>query len=221
MSAGRIRVVIPMKPLDRCKMRLAQVLEPKRRAGLTVWMLSRVIAAAAVALGSENVSVMGGDGTIRTLCEQAQVVWESDPAGDLNGTLDAVRQASIGLGWQQMLFLAGDIPTLQAVDVQQLVDVAAGVDVLLGAGARGGTNALLLRTELNWFFQLGPQSLRHHCEQAESRGLRWKMIENPAIYADVDTPGDLAWLEEAEPSLWQQVTASTSTEFPSEQSARL
>ena len=65
MNAHSIVAVVPMKPLNRSKTRLASVLSEQQRADLSLSMFSRVITEANAALGM--VWVVGGDDTVRDM----------------------------------------------------------------------------------------------------------------------------------------------------------
>lgn len=205
MADGSIRIVIPMKPLARCKLRLAPILDEPLRARLALWMLERVATAAAGVSMAAEVSIVGGDEAIRALCLRLGVRWHPDPAGDLNQALQSAYAATSQLGMDGMLFLAGDLPAVRTSDLDGIVAAFAGTDLVLAPGARGGTNAILVRRDLPFAFLLGGQSLHRHRELAESLGLAWKPYERPALHADVDVPSDLAWLEQEEPELWQRL----------------
>jgi len=79
----------------------------------------------------------------------------------------------------------------------------------LAPGARGGTNAILVRGARRFAFHLGPHSFRRHREHAESLGLGCRTYDSPALHADIDLPSDLDWLEREQPGLWEQVNAVT------------
>jgi 2-phospho-L-lactate guanylyltransferase len=214
MESARIRAVIPMKPLEQCKRRLEPVLDAPRRAQLTLSMLERVVRAAESADALSEVTVLGGDEPVRALCRRLDVAWHADLFGDLNAALQSFYEATSRLGFEGMLYLAGDLPAVHSDELQGLAGAFDGAGLVLGPGARGGTNAILLRRDLPFVFQLGEQSFRRHREQAQSLGLVWTAYETPALHADIDTPSDIAWLEREEPGLWQDLTARESGSPP-------
>ena len=208
MQDARVHAVIPMKRLDLCKLRLAPILDAPRRALLTLWMLDRVADAVRGAPGLAALTILGGDDPVRRLAERKGLDWHPDTAGDLNRTLDSYYAAS-GEKDGGMLFLAGDLPALRAEDVNGLLHVFDGADLVLAPGARGGTNAILVRSACRFAFHLGPHSLRRHREHAESLGLRCRTYDSPALHADIDLPSDLDWLEREQPDLWEQISSVT------------
>ena len=195
-----------MKPLAASKRRLASALEPRARALLSLWLLERVVLAARSANAVGEVAVLGGDRTVTALCAEADVCWKPDPMGDLNRALDFALLDSRSSGWISMLFLAGDLPALTSDDVDSLAGALEGTDLVLAPGARGGTNAIHVRTAANFSFALGGESFRRHRDQAGRANLTWRSYESPSIEADLDTPADLADLERTIPDLWRLVT---------------
>jgi 2-phospho-L-lactate guanylyltransferase len=205
MTAMRVRAVVPMKPLIQCKLRLAPVLAAAQRGGLALAMLERVLRAVQSGDAADGVTVLGGDEAIRALCRRLGAGWEADPAGDLNGALQSYYAGIRAHGLDGILYLAGDLPRVSAEDVRRLVAELETADLVLGAGARGGTNAIGLRGGLPFRFDLGGRSLERQRAQAQVRALRWQVVTAPALQADVDTPADLERLRRTDPLFWRSV----------------
>jgi len=141
MQDARVHAVIPMKPLDLCKLRLAPILDASRRALLTLWMLDRVVDAARATSELAASTILGGDDPIRRLAERKGVDWQPDTTGDLNRALDLFYEVSTGKEGEAMLFLAGDLPALRREDVSGMLRALEGADLVLAPGARGGGEA--------------------------------------------------------------------------------
>jgi 2-phospho-L-lactate guanylyltransferase len=208
LSSTVVRVVLPMKPLSQSKMRLAAVLSPERRAALSLWMLGRVGRAVTAAHGISSVTLLGGDDRTRALGHQLGVPWESDGGLDLNAALNAFYRAAVSDGSCALLYLAGDLPRVRTAEIEELQRASEGADLVLVPGARGGTNALVVRAGMDFTFDLGGQSFSRHQAQAAEKGLQTRSILCSGIEADVDLPEDLLQLEQSEPELWQQIAGS-------------
>jgi 2-phospho-L-lactate guanylyltransferase len=209
--AVRIRAVIPMKPLDRCKLRLAPILGADRRAQLTLRMLERVGRALRGAPGIAEVAVVGGDKPIQQLCERSCLDWYPDKFEDLNASLNGFYESASNSKCDAMFYVAGDLPALSLPDVEEFIEQLDDADLVLAPGARDGTNAVLLRLHLPFTFQLGEQSYKRHREQCSSLGLRCKSHHSEALFSDIDLPSDLAWLEREHPELWESISAPASS----------
>jgi 2-phospho-L-lactate guanylyltransferase len=208
LSSASVRVVIPIKPLSQSKMRLAPVLPPERRAALSLWMLERVGRAVTAAHGVSSVTLLGGDDRTRTLGHQLGLQWESDDGFDLNAALNAFYRSPVNDGSSALLYLAADLPRLRSSEIEDLLEASDGADLVLVPGARGGTNALVVRAGRDFTFDLGGQSLSRHQAQSVQKGLQVRSVACAGIEADVDLPEDLVELEQSEPELWQQIAGS-------------
>jgi 2-phospho-L-lactate guanylyltransferase len=202
-------VAVPMKPLAACKQRLAAVLAPEQRSQLSLWMLERVLLALGSVRPVAQIVVLGGDLPIQDVCKNAGAAWEPDDHGNLNAAVNGFYRKAGDKGYGHMLYLASDLPTVETPVVEALIEEAGAVDLVLTPGARDGTNAVLLRCGLPFEFQLGEQSYLRHRQQGQALGLRWKDFRAEALFADVDLPSDLAWLEREHPELWKSVALAS------------
>jgi 2-phospho-L-lactate guanylyltransferase len=200
-----LRAVIPMKPLERCKLRLSAVLDQAQRDALVLGMLERVAAALAGALQPSFVSILGGDDRVRGLAGRMGLSWVEDAASDLNEALNTFTTVCWQEGWKATLFVAGDLPRLQSSDVLGMIEAGRYADAVIAAGLRGGTNAILIRSESGFRFQMGGRSYARHCAQLTALGLRWQDRTTAALQQDLDTPGDLTRHLSAEPALRQLI----------------
>jgi 2-phospho-L-lactate/phosphoenolpyruvate guanylyltransferase len=208
LSSAAVRVVIPMKPLSQSKMRLAAVLSPERRAALSLWMLGRVGRAVTAARGVSAATLLGGDDRTRALGLRLGVQSASDEGLDLNAALNAFYRSAVSDGSSALLYLAGDLPRVRTAEIEELLRASESADLVLVPGARGGTNALVVRAGMDFTFDLGGQSFRRHQAQAAEKRLQTRSILCSGIEADVDLPEDLLQLEQSEPELWQQIAGS-------------
>jgi 2-phospho-L-lactate guanylyltransferase len=200
-----------MKPLELCKLRLSSVLDGTQRSNLVLWMLQRTADALISAMDPSSVCILGGDDRVRMLAEARGLCWLSDNAGDLNKALDSFTSLSRNEGWNAALFVAGDLPRLEANDVRALIEACSDADAVIASGARGGTNAVLIPTWSDFRFQLGGRSYERHLAQFAHLGLRWRDRTTPALHQDVDMPSDLAQLLRVEPRLWDLLNAEDTT----------
>jgi 2-phospho-L-lactate guanylyltransferase len=194
-AATGVSAVVPVKDLRGTKSRLAPVLDPGARAGLTLYMMGCVVRAIAEA-GVEDVCVVSPD---RMVLEEAKrrgatpLVQESR---GLNPALEEGRRRALGLGASTLLVLPADLPLLDADDVRAVLEVLGeGPSMIISPdGARSGTNALLLQPPDLLPFAFGPESFEAHLGAARRGDLRVKVCERPHLAFDLDTAGDLAHL---------------------------
>jgi 2-phospho-L-lactate/phosphoenolpyruvate guanylyltransferase len=199
MSKARgVSAVVPVKDLRGTKSRLAPILDPGARAGLTLYMMGRVVRAI-VEAGVEDVCVVSPD---RMVLEEAKrrgatpLVQESR---GLNPALEEGRRRALELGAPTLLVLPADLPLLDAGDVRAVLQETGerSSAVISPDSMRSGTNALLLHPPDVLSFAFGPDSFEAHLGAARRRDLDVRICERPHLAFDLDTAGDLARLREA------------------------
>jgi 2-phospho-L-lactate guanylyltransferase len=204
---ARVRVVVPIKPLAASKSRLAPRLPEDRRSRLVIAMLGHVLQAVRRAAAIAQVSVLGGDDTVRTTCHRLQVPWEPDPASSLNRCLQIAFRSGQRDGWSATVFVPADLPELRPDDIARLVALSRGARQLVIAPDRfeTGTNALLVPSAIAFRPMLGTHSFRKHLAQARSLRLPIAVCHSEGLLLDVDTPSDLDVLLQRRPGWWQEV----------------
>ena len=198
MNAHGIVAVVPMKPLNRSKTRLASVLSEQQRADLSLSMFSGVISAANAALGM--VWVVGGDDAVRHTAERLGASWREDPGKDLN---DSLRFALGKACKAEMaaIYLPADLPFVTAADIEKVVQASGGGETLTLSPAQqdGGTNAMLIPRCLPFPPVLGKDSFSRHKRQATSQGIPYAVCLSDGLGLDLDTPDDLALCDKIQP----------------------
>jgi 2-phospho-L-lactate/phosphoenolpyruvate guanylyltransferase len=198
--ARALVAVVPMKPFDRAKSRLAAVLSEDERCRLAEALFVQTVR---ILVGhpdiTETIVVSAGAAVLdRAQALGACPVREPGGAG-LNGALDMAASAASDRGAERVLFLPADLPLLTADDVSLLAAAmpAAGRDVVIAPDRhRSGTNALLVRPPGLLQTQFGPQSFMAHCAAATRLDIEARVVESPALGLDIDEAADLALVPE-------------------------
>ena len=198
MNAHSIVAVVPMKPLNRSKTRLAEVLSQQERAEISLAMFSRVVGAAREALGA--VWVVGGDDSVRLAAEGLGADWREDPGSDLNDSLSIAFDEACKKGLSP-IYLPADLPFVTAADIHRIVQASGNGKTLTLSPAQqdGGTNAMLIPQCLSFPPLLGKDSFSLHKRQATSRGIPYAVCLSEGLGLDLDTPDDLALCDEIQP----------------------
>jgi len=185
-------VVIPVKPFEQAKSRLADVLPVAARAALMRELLAGVLARVREADLPAAVLVISRDAAVRSFAQGLGVHTLAETGDDLNTALEQARRWVIGRGGDALLVLPADLPLLTVDDILQLYDLGlAGAEVVVAASHDGGTNALWLRPPDSIDFAFGPDSFHRHVEQAALAGHRWAVYRSETLARDVDVPADL------------------------------
>jgi 2-phospho-L-lactate/phosphoenolpyruvate guanylyltransferase len=188
-----VLAVVPVKDLHGTKSRLAPVLEPAARAGLTLYMMGRVVSRLLEA-GVEEVCVVSPDPVVLDEALRRGAVPLPQKSRGLNPALEEGRLKATRDGASAMLVLPADLPLIETDDVRVVLAAAEGepTAIIVPDGARSGTNALLLRPPDTLPFLFGPDSFEAHLQAARDRGIDARVCENAHLAFDLDTAGDLA-----------------------------
>jgi len=187
--------VVPVKELWRTKSRLEPILDPGARAGLTLYMMGRVVSALRAA-GIEDVCVVSPDRIVLEEARKRGAAPLRQESRGLNPALDEGRRWAMERGASALLVLPADLPLLDAGDVREVLDTLGEgpSGVISPDGTHAGTNALLLRPPDALPFSFGPDSYQAHLRAARERGLDVRVRESPHLAFDLDTADDFTHL---------------------------
>ena len=184
-------VLIPLKRLDAAKTRLAPALTNDERGRLMAGMLAGV-ARAAVRAGVGRVALASSDPSAPGLARRLGLECVSDGGLPWNEGLVHARSL-LERPAAAVLYLAGDLPLVDAPDVAALTEAGAERTAVIGRAHDGGTNALWVRPAGAFVPAFGAAaSAAVHTRRARAHGLGVVMVDRPGLARDVDTPADLA-----------------------------
>lgn len=191
---------VPVKDLFGTKSRLAPLLDPGGRAGLTLYMMKRVVCALRLGgIPDGNLCVVSPDRLVLETAAEAGAVPLAQQTNGLNPALDEARDWALSRGAESLLVVPADLPLLGADDARALLAAGEEEPVTIGPdAAETGTNALLLRPPGAVPFLFGSGSYRAHLEAARQRGLPARDCRLPNLAFDIDTVEDLSKLEASE-----------------------
>ena len=111
-------VLVPVKPLNRAKSRLSEVLTPDERASLAATMLRQTLSVVAQLPQAAGTLVISRDGRVLSTARDmdAHTVQESGTP-ELNNALMRATQVLAGWRADAVLILPADIPLLDADDL--------------------------------------------------------------------------------------------------------
>jgi 2-phospho-L-lactate/phosphoenolpyruvate guanylyltransferase len=198
-GAMSVFAVVPVKDLAGTKSRLTPILNPGARAGLTLYMMRRVVAALRGA-GVENVGVVSPDWIVLGEARERGATPLRQESRGLNPALEEGRRWAMDRGASALLVLPADLPLLVPEDVREVLEEMGEEPSLIISPDRDhtGTNALLLRPPDALPFAFGVGSYEAHLQAARERGLDIRVCERPHLAFDLDTADDLARLKENE-----------------------
>lgn len=193
-----IRIIVPHRGLEAAKTRLAPSLSPDERMFLASQLLQRVLKVAREV--TDDVVVISPSRPLLEIVEPSGARLVVQRGMGLNSGLDQVRFDALVDDVTTLVVLHGDLPNLQAADVETLLaalpaDGSPGVAIAPDRSGTG-TNGLVLRPPGVIRFRFGAGSFANHIEEVERAGVPLVAVNRAGLAFDLDTPEDLArWLE--------------------------
>lgn len=195
--------IIPVKPLNRAKSRLSEVLTPDQRYRFAETMFKHVLS---VVLASPQVAgtlVISRDTKALAIAREmgARSVQEGSPS-DLNPALIRATEVVRVWGASGVLILPADLPFIATADVAAMARLGIETpSIVLATDAQAdGTNAMLVRPPGLIDYQYGMGSYHMHLEEARRLGVPVLHYESERLQLDIDVPEDLArynrWVEQ-------------------------
>ena len=186
--------IVPVKPFNRAKSRLAAQLSAEQRELLAANLLQRTVRLLLPLPEIEGVLVISRDSKALAMVRElgAQTVQESG-APELNHALQRATQALRSWGAGAALIVPADIPLLAAEDVANVVHLGRYHQSVVVAPDRHehGTNLLLVRPPGMIPYSFGEDSFATHQRLAREIGATTLVYRSERAALDLDTPDDL------------------------------
>ncbi len=187
-------VIVPVKPLQRAKSRLANVLSPEQRLLLAERMLRHVLQVVRTVPQILGTLVISRDSRVLAIAREygLRTVQESG-APELNAALGRATQVVAEWGGESVLVLPADLPLLEAADLGKMIDLGADTPsvVIATDEQRDGTNALFMRPPGAIGFAYGEGSFARHCDLARDAGIQVREYHSDCLSLDIDVASDL------------------------------
>jgi 2-phospho-L-lactate guanylyltransferase len=195
-----LAIVIPVKPPEQGKSRLAGALLPHDRLALNRALLKHTFDVAAELRDLADVFVVSRSHDVRAeAAARAFVTCDEPDSCDLNGAIAIGAADARRAGATELMVLPVDLPNLSEHGLRKLfMGFHSDLDVLIVSDQAGsGTNVLLWRPIESAVFHYGPASAEAHARTARHLGLRQDVRTDAALSFDIDTPADLeAWMRD-------------------------
>ncbi len=193
--------VVPVKPLDKAKSRLAGAMAPDERVALVQRLLERTlevlrlvptVAEIVVATSDPGVADWARRGGYRVVREVGQP--------DLNDALAVATRTALAHQAEAVLIVHADLPRVTPAELEMMAAFSAeAAPIIVVAPDRHGrgTNALLCAPPGLIEYRFGEDSFAQHCAQAQAAGARLEICSAPGLALDLDVPEDLEALHGA------------------------
>ena len=186
-------ILVPVKSLKSAKQRLSPVLDRAGRLALTQAMLQDVLGTLSTWTHQLEVAVVTSDPFALGLARSFGFQIIPDEAN--LGETDAIERATYiceSRGIEDTLVVPGDIPLIEAWELEKIFESAPAVGSVLVPAADGrGTNAALRRPAGLFPLRFGNDSFKPHLAAARATQKPCIVLSLPGIALDVDSPADL------------------------------
>jgi 2-phospho-L-lactate/phosphoenolpyruvate guanylyltransferase len=202
-----IWAIVPVKPFNRAKSRLAQILAPEQREALAEKMFRHSLEVLTSVRQVAGVLVISRDSKVLSIAREYHVhtVQESG-APELNSALLRASQVVRTQGANGVLVLPADVPMVAKEDIEQILHMGRynTTVVLAPDHNEEGTNALLVNPPGLIPFAYGLGSFKRHMMFAEEAGATVRIYRSERMSLDIDVPADLdAYYQLAEQPIQQ------------------
>ncbi|HEY1511621.1 MAG TPA: 2-phospho-L-lactate guanylyltransferase [Solirubrobacteraceae bacterium] len=194
----RTLAILPIKSFGDAKQRLAHQINASARRALAEAMFSDVLVALKRTDAVSDILVVTADsGAQRIAGGYGATVLDDDDEGHNIAARNGIREALMS-GADRALLVPGDCPMLDPKQLAQLLDrpVPERSALVIPDRHGTGTNALLLTPPESLTPAFGPGSCQRHVEHARASDAEPEVIEVSSLALDVDTPEDLALLQQ-------------------------
>jgi len=192
-------ILVPVKNLGNAKQRLAAVLDQPTRTKLAQAMLLDVLETLHAWTSRPEVSIVTSDPFALDLARRFQ--FQVIPDNASRSETDAIEMATSfceSLGADSTLVIPGDIPLIQAYELERILEAAPEQGSVLVPAADGrGTNAAWRRPAGLFPLRFGNDSFKPHLAAARATVKPCVVLSLSGIALDIDNPSDLRQLAEA------------------------
>lgn len=164
-------------------MRLAPVLSPDERAALAREMAEHVVNAS----WPLPVIVVCDDLEVAAWAENLGARALLEPGLGLNGAVGTAVAQLGGEGYERIVVAHADLPLATKLAWLAELDGIA----LIPDRHLDGTNVISLPAKCGFCFSYGPGSFSRHQDEARRTGVPWRVIHDPGLAWDVDSPADI------------------------------
>ncbi|HUY60925.1 MAG TPA: 2-phospho-L-lactate guanylyltransferase [Candidatus Dormibacteraeota bacterium] len=203
VRGSAVALVIPVKPLQGAKQRLASVLSAADRRVLGLALAAGTVRCAVATWPPASVVLVGDDPEVGRLAARVGAAWLADAGAGQSPAVRLGFEWALAQGAEVVATAAADLPEVSPDDLGHLLSIARTADasgLWLAPDAAGtGTNALVLRPPGADVLRFGPDSLARHRAAAAALGLPVQLIDRPGLRRDCDRLEDIEALQALPP----------------------
>ena len=181
----RMKVLIPVSPINSLKTRLSEFLSSEERKNLLLNMLRDINKT----LEGLDVIIISRDEEILEFAKdelKAETIKEK-----YKGLNNAIKQAFEEIEDDEVLIIPADIPLIKKSHIEDILKLSNDYDMIIAPSRGGGTNLLYLKSKNLIEIKYEGFSFLKHLEEAKKKNLRYYIYDSFLISVDINTPEDL------------------------------
>ncbi|GAB1421674.1 2-phospho-L-lactate guanylyltransferase [Anaerolineales bacterium] len=187
-------VIIPVKPLNLAKTRLADVLTPSQRYEFAQSMLLQILSVVTSVPHLAGTLVISRDTKALSLARDfgAKTIQETGNSS-LNEALTRATQVVRMWGGEAVIIIPADLPFITAYDLQEIIAIGSRITgIVVGTDLEGtGTNIMMMRPPGLIPYYYGANSFNLHIQAANELAVQHRIYEADNLLLDIDVPEDL------------------------------
>ncbi|NTV36896.1 MAG: 2-phospho-L-lactate guanylyltransferase [Anaerolineaceae bacterium] len=190
--------IVPVKPLNEGKSRLANILSIEERKKISIFMLEHTIHVLRDVRKIDQVLIVSRDPEVISFSMSLSVrTIVEDKVLGLNPALNKAVSIAQAHNVSGVLILPADLPLITPDVIGELLGARKnGCEIRLSPDNRlQGTNAVFMDPPGILEFQFGDGSFFRHKKQAEEKGIFLQTVINEKIGLDLDLPEDYILLQ--------------------------
>lgn len=191
---GNVFAIVPVKPIEEGKSRLAAVLPQAERTELVRGFVERALDCVATFPGAARTIVVSRSESILADARARGMIAMPEQEPDLNASLALAVGRAIALEAKGALIFPVDLPLATASILRSIAQRhAEGRICVLASDRHGrGTNLMFQHPPSAELLRYGADSFQKHQAAAEALGYPVVIWNDPALALDIDEPDDYA-----------------------------
>jgi len=191
---GDIWAVLPVKDIEGAKGRLSPVLSPTERQSLFRAMLEDVLEVLSAVRRLSGVLLVTKDQHVCNLGQRfaARTLTESENQGQ-TAAVTLAAKTLVAEGVHGMITIPADVPLATSAEINALLQAHASAPAITIAPAHNelGSNAVVCSPPDILPLCFGDNSFLPHLKRARQLGIEPRIVSQPGLSLDIDTPEDL------------------------------
>ncbi len=198
MTGDATWAVVPVKPLEAAKRRMAGALDPAARRQLSLAMLADVLDVLAAAPGLDGIAVVSRDARVMEFTRRRGHRVIEETGADLDAAVTQAAETLSAEGCARLLVIPADVPRVGPEEIAEVISALhAAPGLALVPDRHGtGTNAFACSPPGAIAPHFGEDSFARHLAAARDAGIPATVLRLPGLGLDIDTPDDLATFAE-------------------------